>query len=80
MPLYALIASDTDLAVDVFVRRADAEAALRAALGYEPGFADLLRSLRSATSRRPAWLVGGLDAARAREHGSRPRCGGDLCW
>jgi hypothetical protein len=42
MPLYALIASDTDFAVDVFVCRADAEAALRAALADEPGFADLL--------------------------------------
>jgi hypothetical protein len=42
MPLYALIASDTDFAVDVFVRRADAEAALRAALADEPGFVDLL--------------------------------------
>jgi hypothetical protein len=42
MALYALIASDTDFAVDVFVRRTDAEAALRAAIADEPGFADLL--------------------------------------
>jgi hypothetical protein len=40
--LYALVAADTDFAVDVFVHRADAESALNAALADEPGFADLL--------------------------------------
>jgi hypothetical protein len=36
--LYALVASDANFAVDVLVSRTDAEAALRAAIGDEPGF------------------------------------------
>ena len=40
--LYALVASDTSFAVDVFVERASADAALRAVLDDEPAFVDLL--------------------------------------
>jgi hypothetical protein len=60
--LYALVSADTDFAVDVFVRRADAEAALRAALADEPGFADTLEAARAAVQRA-------LDALPWQAHG-----------
>jgi hypothetical protein len=42
MTLYALVASDSSFAVDVFVTRELAERALRDVLFDEPGFAPLL--------------------------------------
>jgi hypothetical protein len=40
--LYALVASDSAFAVDVFVSRASADEALADVLADEPAFADLL--------------------------------------
>jgi hypothetical protein len=40
--LYALVASDSSFAVDLYVTRDAAESALRTALADEPGFAGLL--------------------------------------
>lgn len=52
MTLYALVASDSNFAVDVFVTRELAEQALRDVLFDEPGFASLL-SIEPIT---PPWL------------------------
>ena len=56
--LYALVASDCDFAVDVFVDRERAERALAAAVTDEPDFADLLTvfPLPLEASRAPAWI------------------------
>jgi hypothetical protein len=40
--LYALVARDSEFAIDLFPTRESAEEALAEVLGDEPGFADLL--------------------------------------
>lgn len=52
--LYGLVASDSDFAVDVFVSRQEAEAALREVLDDEPAFADLLVVVPLAPSTKPS--------------------------
>lgn len=52
MYLYALVAHDSDFAVDVFTSRQAAEDALREVLGDEPAFAPLL----DIVALPPPWL------------------------
>lgn len=56
--LYALVASDCDFAVDVFVESAAAERALADAVADEPDFSRLLSviALPLAESRAPGWV------------------------
>jgi hypothetical protein len=58
--LYALVAADSDFAVDVFISQESAEDALREVLFDEPGFATLL----SIVTLPPPWRD---DADRALE-------------
>jgi hypothetical protein len=52
--LYALVATDSDFAVDVFVTQANAQQALAEVLADEPAFAPLLEIV----ALPPPWLEG----------------------
>jgi hypothetical protein len=52
--LYALVATDSDFAVDVFVTQAGAQRALAEVLADEPAFAPLLEIV----TLLPPWLEG----------------------
>lgn len=54
MYLYALVAADSNFAIDVFTSRASAEAALREVLHDEPAFEPLL----AIVAIPPPWLDG----------------------
>lgn len=54
MFFYALVAADSDFAIDVFVSQESAEDSLREVLCDEPGFAPLL----SIVPLPPPWLDG----------------------
>jgi hypothetical protein len=57
--LYALVAADSNFAIDVFASRATAEAALREVLHDEPAFEQLLEIV----AIPPPWLDQNREAA-----------------
>jgi hypothetical protein len=56
--LYAIVAADSDFAIDVFVDRATAAQALAEVLGDEPAFVELLSvvELPQEESRAAPWI------------------------
>lgn len=60
MLLYALVSSDSDMAIDLFLSLEQAEGALRDVLADEPGFAELLKlvpvDFDELARSGPSWL------------------------